>query len=427
MQRISKDEGPLRIYLFVLLYCSVLKLFLGRWCTLVSDIFLIVLMFYYIAKKKRLIIEKRFLFPLIAVIIIQIIAILEVFHPNISNKLYSLIEYRKSYFQLLSIVMCSIILCGIRVNLLKWLEYIGNISVPIILYGIKQHFSWNELDTFFLNSNDADYYTLRYNGEIRSVSIFSGPFHYGLFCTLMFALYFYLTVVSTNNRKRIISRVFCLISVAGCYCSYTRTNLIGIVSVLAVWCVLYYVYEKKASSRVNKILLNCIIAISGGMIVSGTLFSILPNNTLNKMIYSVTHFFSDSRFTGRYVTWGMSKSYIMDSPIIGWGMGSAGDTLSLYKISNVYTTTHSMYYKIWMETGILGFALYLGIFLFVGLQLNKIQNYRNKSFGFGVLAIILLNGIVGSTISTFPCITLFWIIIMLLICDEENDHIGESV
>jgi O-antigen ligase len=120
----------------------------------------------------------------------------------------------------------------------------------------------------------------------------------------------------------------------------------------------------------------------------------------------------------------MSKGYIMNSPIIGWGMGSAGDTLSLYKISNVYTTTHSMYYKIWMETGIVGFAFYLGIFIFVILQLNRIQNYRNKSLGFGVLAIILLNGIVGSTISTFPCLTLFWIIVMLLISGEENNCAG---
>ena len=60
--------------------------------------------------------------------------------------------------------------------------------MPIVLYGIKQFLFWGKIDDIFAGMNDADFWTLHYGGHVRSISIFSGPFHYGMFCVLIFAI-----------------------------------------------------------------------------------------------------------------------------------------------------------------------------------------------------------------------------------------------
>lgn len=416
----SKKSTLLRVYIFITVYCSILKPIFGRWATMISDIALLLIIAYYIITLSSIKIYKKHFILISFIIVIQVIGIISIFHPNINNKLYSLIEYRKSYFQMVAIIGTYLCVYKEKTNPVPWIDFIGTISAPAILYGIKQHFAWNNIDEFFLKNNDADYWTLRYNNQVRSLSFFSGPFHYGLFCVLMFAVYWFLFVSSKTKKNKIKYLIFAIMSVFGCYCSYTRTNIICAVVVFAIWYFEFFLYEHERFSGIKKAMLSIALIVVIVTFVSGMFFSILSDDMFYKLVFSITHISTDRRFIGRYTTWNRSREYILRSPLFGWGMGSAGDTLGVHNISEIYITTHNVFYKLWMEIGIIGLILYVAVIIIITMYNRKQSDYRLISLSYGLSASILLNGFVGSTISTFPCMTIYWVIMTILLMSKTE-------
>lgn len=408
----------LKLYIFIVLYSSLLRVLIGRWGTLISDIATILLLIYCCYNQGHLVIRYNRRFNAIAclILMVEVISIFEIFNPNITNTLYSLIEYRKSYFQLIAVIVSYLLFKKSQISVDEVLRYIGNASLPLIIYGIKQYFFWGTIDNKLLDITDSGFYTLRYAGHIRAMSIFSGPFHFGMFCIILFTVFLYLWQKKRGNYYAI----YMAASILGCYCSITRTNFVCLIAVILLWYLFYLHYEKTSHAAFKKmlssLLLFCMLIV---LIFSSTNIS-TNNEVLNKYLSSLINFTSDSRFTGRYHTWSEGLSLVKEYPLTGLGVGAAADTMSKYGVSDIYITTHNMYLKLFIEIGILGGLLYLAIFAITIFQLRKSKDYKIRALYTGLSLCILLNGIVGSIVSAFPDLTLFWIIAGILVSNQHQ-------
>lgn len=97
----------------------------------------------------------------------------------------------------------------------------------------------------------------------------------------------------------------------------------------------------------------------------------------------------DLTFTGRTTIWDKSIEYFKESPIIGNGVYNFNARLKNSNIGIYHA--HCTYLNILMESGIIGFILYIGILLYVNIQLNKVKYtiiYKMVSIGF--LAVFIL-------------------------------------
>ena len=421
----NKNEKILRVYIFIVLYSSLLKLVLGRWGTIVSDIATVCVLIMSLKNhgKYGIRLNKTIRNIFILVVIVQLLSIAEIFNPNIQNTLYSVIEYRKSYFQVLSLLAAYWIYKKSNDDMLGTFQYIGNISAPIIFYGIKQYFLWGDIDSKLVDMTDANFYTMYYGGHMRSVSIFSGPFHYGMFCAFMFAIYVFLFSECRIKSHRRLYLVLAIFSVAGSVCSITRTSLVCIIICLGIWFLLYLQKKKNTSAVVVKFLTAITLIMIATVIVTGVVGLPFANNdsSLGRMLSSLGNLGEDNRFMSRTSTWTEGIQYVIKSPIFGYGMGAAADTMSSYNISNIYLTSHSMYIKMFMEIGVIGGIIYLSIFLLCAKKIIKKKRNSNavRVLYISMLSTVLLNGLVGSTIPSFPSMTIYWIITGILLAQSD--------
>ena len=419
-----KEESLIKIYIIIILYSNGFRLFVGRWGSIICDIFTIIFFVYCVCSSHgKLIIRipRNIKTLTIFIFIIEFISVLEIFNPNIKNTLYAIIEYRKSYFPLVTLLVGYWLIEKSGLNLSKLISYVSISSIPIILYGIKQFFRWGSLDNRLIDMADSGYSTLQYAGHMRSVSIFSGPFHYGLFCVIIFNLFLYLFSVSKKKYYLICA----FLSAFGCYCSVTRTNIVCFTASLVIWYFIYFFAEKKKNSLWIKLFGLFLIGFLILLIILNTFNVFTGNSLLYQMINSLLNIDNDTRFMYRVTSWLESIRNIAASPIWGWGIGSAGDTLVSHHISNIYVTSHSMYLKLMMETGIVVGIIYVITFIYNLYRAKQIKEYHNKALIYSLTASFLINGFVGSTVSAFPCLSIYWILIaaLLLYSDTEN-HIS---
>lgn len=417
----AKRNGKvLKLYIFILLYSTLFRLILGRWGTIIADFATAFCFLYCIYESGNLILryDKIIKTILILIFIVQVISLLEIFNANILNHIYALIEYRKSYFQLLCFFPAYWLLKRSNLKINDIIKYIGLICLPIILYGIKQKYFWGGIDSKFVDMTDADTYTMMYKGFVRSVSIFSGPFHFGLFSSLSLSIYLYLWRVFRKSRYLIQS----IIALWGCYCSITRTNLICCVAVLIIFYFDYLICEKKKNTIFVKI-----ISISLFSIVFIALFNLVDINVniqtpIGQIINSFSNLGEDQRFTTRIVMWVKSMEYIFRKPFIGYGIGAAADTMGIHSISKTYITSHNMFLKLFLEIGIVGGLLYICLFFIILVKIFKA--YTNDHIiscaYFSMFMCIMLNSLVGSTIASFPNLSFYWIISALLLANYSR-------
>lgn len=97
----------------------------------------------------------------------------------------------------------------------------------------------------------------------------------------------------------------------------------------------------------------------------------------------------DLTFTGRTYIWDKSIDYFKDSPIIGNGVYNFNDRLKNVNIGIYHA--HCTYLNVLMESGIIGFLLYIGILFYVNINMNKIKHTKlYKMISVGFLSVFIL-------------------------------------
>jgi len=404
---LSRKNKLLKIYLFVTIYSNALRIVFGKWATILADIILLLILAYVLFAQNfgKIRFNKSLRYIMGAIVLLQILSIVGISNGNITNKLYGLVEYRKSVFQ----IMCFFLAYYCSDNEKFWnnLEFTEWLVVPTILYGIKQTLFYSRFDSIFYRLQDAGADTLQYRGVRRAISIYSGPFHFGMMCSIILCVAIAL-LIKTNKKRNILVIILCLF---GSYCSLTRTNIVCSFIVLSIYGMHILTEDTTVQSLLRKlIMLATVLIIAGWFVVEYS--SLLDNkNSVALLINSILNMGDDNRFIGRIDTWTIALEMIKQRPIWGYGMGAAGDTLVSYGVAIKSVTPHNIFIKLQIETGILGLILLIIILINAWYICIKKSYGLERSFFWSCFAVVILNGLVGSTISTFPIMSLFWIFI----------------
>ena len=97
------NSGLRILYTLVLiaLYSNVLKIWIGSWATLASDVALVIALSSLINYRWNPKHSGSLTFIFVSAFMLILLSAFELLNENISNHLYSLIEFRKTFFQLL--------------------------------------------------------------------------------------------------------------------------------------------------------------------------------------------------------------------------------------------------------------------------------------------------------------------------------------
>jgi hypothetical protein len=215
--RVKDINTYLIIFVLILAsYINLLKPLTGiKILPIIVDIFLFLMVLTYLFVIK-IILEKKpyYNFTKIEIIVFLflIISLLQIFNRNVPEILAGLEGFRKTAYQMLGFLL-GIYFIYDEEQVEKIIKYTYIFLLPVIFYGIKQFFYFSPFDFKIIDLNLASQYTMHIFGRPRVISVFSGPFHFGMFACLMslLSLHFFL------RKGKIIYLIFFYISIFGVF------------------------------------------------------------------------------------------------------------------------------------------------------------------------------------------------------------------
>lgn len=347
--------------------------------------------------------NASFLSPRIEIplILFFLISVVQLFNPNVPTLQVGLEGFRKTTYQMLAVFL-GIYCVRDSLEVEKISRYLCYASIPILLYGIKQWFFFSPFDQRIIELNFGRLCTYYLGGSRRAISIFSGPFHFGMFsCFIaLLSLYFYL------KRKNFLYLVLFIISITGVFFSMTRTSIVALV-ISGLFFLWFAKSEKRRLLKKINVLFVPLLLIL--IIISSQKF--LPVTNMLKTLENVSE---DQRFLNRFVGYRKMPKAFIECPIIGYGMGSAGDTLGPLFKGKTHFTSHNLGFKILIETGLLGLGFYTFFFLSwfkKAFSLFKSENIYERNLSVlitSIVLVLLVNGIVGSGVEAYPINLYIW-------------------
>lgn len=256
----------------------------------------------------------------------------------------------------------------------KVMFYVGTISA--IYSFILTYFS-NEVDIGFLHITQVIV------GR-RPSSFFGNPNFFAFILFLGICAYFLLI----TNKKNIILFPFLLAQVYALFATKSRGAIISLFIVV----VLVVIYKL----RYKKLALTVILSILG--IASVLVLMVVMDARGNQT-------------NGRTDIWIKAFKVFLKKPIFGHGFGMSIETIGIAG----GLSTHNVYIKILVETGIVGLISFLNIFIQSGFELLKKLNSLDKDsmlLSVGIVLALMFHQFFESNLFVYNIIMSFWILIM---------------
>jgi O-antigen ligase len=317
-------------------------------------------------------------------------------NPNVIDISHSLVGYRGSVTVFFGAILGTLWLKG-RLQALQLLwacVLIGCVASLMLFYFFP------EAEAGIQRS--AGEFTAEFMGERRLQGIFAGPFHVSIAGA-------FLVLSSISGGLVIPSRVIrCTGLVVGLIVVYLAQVRTGFVAI-GVGLLLLLLLSEKRTRWMGRHLY-----VPAGVLACAILGWPWLNRWFSGVpaLDSLRNVTGDSRFLHRADTWREAIGMIRESPLIGWGPGSAGATLERYFPPGGHITSHNLVLKYGVEGGLLGLFLIVAFLLLVGFGL--VRNGDKTRFGVCAFVPILIFGTVGSTLDTLP--VSFALVTILGIC-----------
>ncbi|MBX7150645.1 O-antigen ligase family protein [bacterium] len=200
--------------------------------------------------------------------------------------------------------------------------------------------------------------------------------------------------------------------------SLTRSSIIA----LAVSAVIIFVFFVKKDKMI--IFLSILVMMIFLYIVMS--YYLTEFTEVSQVLETISDFenvSSDHRLQSRFDVYDNGVNAVVLAPL-GYGMGSGGDAMEFYfePTNRFHMTTHNMFLKAGIEMGWFGLAVFVYLFVFFLRSIWKLfkQDSHSAVIFAGMLLIILITGITGSTIEAYPMNLIFWIFMGSLISISEN-------
>lgn len=316
-------------------------------------------------------------------------------NPNVLNIERSFVGYRGSIVFMFGIILGSLWIRGRRNALMTvWICLLASCTASIIIFFLLPGYESGI-------SRGAGEYTAELFGQRRLQGFFAGPFHISLAGTFL--------VLSSLRAKNLIPsfalRMFALsIGLCCIYFSQVRTGIVALlIGILAILLVNPSAKVRLATAYFAAFITTTLLLFSS---IRNEIFGAFP------ALQSLTEADTDARLLNRGDTWQEAVRMILDSPIFGWGPGSAGATLQRFFPPGGHVTSHNLLLKYGVEGGIFGMLLVMALFVVLAVKLHKSGD--TTRMGLAALVPLLVFGAVGSTLDTLP--VSFGLAVVLGIC-----------
>jgi len=361
-----------------------------------------------------------------------LLALLQMFNPNVPGLRAGIEGFRKFAFMSIAFYAGRHILKFDDLKLFQ--KLILPVSLGIALYGLKQFFYMSEFDYKVLELSTGSPTTYLLGGWIRPFSILPGPFHLGLY--LLITILFIIGYLLHDKRQLpiwILMLLVLSIQVASLFVTRTKGNWIALLIGITV-----LILFQQRGSRIWPILS---IGAFIGLIISN-LHWIMPSLTVSeiflKSVSNVANPIEAPTFQLRLDLW---KYTIFPAlklhPLLGYGTSSAGEGLAyLYKgLSASYFYSHNLYLKVCLESGLIGFFLFLAI---IGMSIYKASvriiqaNDLSEAYSsFGIISIAVIGaflaaGLVAPILDAAPINYYFWLLLGFLAKWHQGDRYDET-
>ena len=350
------------------------------------------------------------LFAIFCFGVFYLIAILQIFNPNVPSLTAGLEGFRKTAWTSVAffLAVMSMRTRGDVDRILRWVIFAGCL---VALYGLKQAIWWSPFDDRIVESQSAGYWTaMGWGGRYRAVGTLSGPFHLGILGGQLFGLGRMLQVrESSLVLERRLAWLVMGLGVAAVVASQTRTNLVALVVLGGSLLLL----TQRSATR--------LLLLQAGMILLALAFVTISAGRglgpYGELLETLRDPLSDYRFQQRFESWAEALRSIEVHPFYAYGMGAGGDALGhLFGPARVHHHTHNLALKLMIEMGMLGFLAFAALmFVWFGRVLWGFSNRHTLAADWhfqlaaaSLVLPVLFNGLTGSGIEAYPTNHLMW-------------------
>ncbi|GEM_PF-596405 len=288
----------------------------------------------------------------------------------------------------------------------SWLSLTGTL---IAVYGIMQYFG---MDIFY--PRGYSYY------ESRVVGTFGNANTMGGFLAAVFPFAVYVTFLAANKKQKIFRVVCSLLMITAIILTLSRGAWMALSVVLLI--AGYFAARK----RMGTLFAKRSYRVGTVVLVAGILL------LLAWQVYQL----NPSSARGRFFVWKISLKMIADHPLTGIGYGRYGTRYLDYqadysddprnapdfdRAANI-KQAHNEYLQVLAETGVIGFILFLSVFIIACRNIADLVKAAGKDKKERALALALassltitaLHSLVDSPLHTLPVNILFYFVLGLI-------------
>jgi hypothetical protein len=316
--------------------------------------------------------------------IIVFIAALEILHPNVPSLSVGLVGFRKSATFVLGIAI-GLGWRGSRMQGLRltWWCMFAAASISLIVHLVLPSI---EHSIPRAASRDVSYIA----GVTRMQGLLAGPFHVSLL-----GVFLVLSALAPGPviRLRWLRVVAALVGLGCVWLSQVRTGFVA----LAIGAVVMMFATRSARQWVNRLTVLAALGILGVIYINPLTDYARQFPALR---LSVDRGLQDNRFTTRVRTWSQGFDLLDRSPLVGFGSGSAGDTLDPFFAGGEHVTSHNAFLKYAVEGGVLQGLLFA--LLCIGLALAVRPRRDPTCFGITAGVPFLVFASTGAAVEAIP-------------------------
>jgi O-antigen ligase/Tfp pilus assembly protein PilF len=321
-----------------------------------------------------------------AVLFAAVIFLADIFGVDAFKSIWSNFERMEGFVALIHFTAFFLVAVSIKDRKIwhKWLQLSVFVSILVSLYGISQ-FSGNleviRLDATFGNATYLAIYIL-----------------FNLFITLFL---FFDNLSKEDQHVKYLNFLYpvCFIlQLTILYYTATRGAILGFLAGILVMAIVF-LFEKQSKfiRRSSISFLAIIIVLPGGFFAIRNSDFVRESNVLNRFA-SIS--LDEATTKSRFIIWDMALEGFKERPVLGWGQENFSIVFNknynprMYNQEQWFDRAHNVPLDWLIAGGLLGFILYLSLFVFAIIYIFKGKNsVVEKGVLFGLLAAYFFNNL----------------------------------
>jgi len=381
------------------LYATGLKYLLhNRYALLIPDFAFATILLLLVAREvQEGKLTRRDTIPfLLAVIAYLVIGIAQFANPNVPGLVAGLEGFRKTCLYV-SPALIGLYLRWSPGTATRWVRVLAVGTVPLCVYAVKQALAPSAFDFQIPDQNAAGDAVYNVFGAFRATSLLGSPFALGFLGNVVMALGLYLAAARSSAPW--VWVVVCS-GVAAIVVSLTRVSVLGGLLVAFVGPLMIL----RAHGWAVRAAAGIILIVLVGMAISMTPVG-------EEVVRSLDlRYLDEDRAYGRIEGYDKGLTELARNPLIGYGVGSAGDGLESYFGNSVFLpSSHNVFLKVGFELGIAGLAAFLFLCIYwarIAIRRYQLAQSREERALIGLAGclflVFVLQGCSGSGIDNFP-------------------------